>query len=175
MTRTLKLLIALPYLGCLAGPAHAGEAQPLPAGTLVRVTAPRVTKGRIEGTLLSASENQIVLALPDAEPRTIARRDLTRLEWSRGYHRNAIPGAMVGGLLGGAFLWYVSGALCEVDNCSGTMEAALVGVALGALPGAGIGALIRTRDWHEADPARVQFSIAPVRGKGVAAKLTLRF
>jgi hypothetical protein len=37
---------------------------------------------------------------------------------------------------------------------------------LGALPGAGIGALVRTRDWHEAEPARVQFSIAPVRGKG---------
>jgi|SoiMethySBSTD1v2_1073268.scaffolds.fasta_scaffold16667_2 hypothetical protein len=175
MRHTLRLPIALAYLGCLAGPANAGEAQPLPTGTLVRVTAPRVSKGRIEGTLLSASENQIVIAFPDSEPRTIARRDLTRLEWSRGYHRNALPGAIVGGLVGGVFLGYASLGLCESDSCSVSLPAVGVGVVLGALPGAGIGALIRTRDWHEADPARVQFSIAPVRGKGVQAKLTLRF
>jgi hypothetical protein len=175
MGRTHKLLIVLGCLVGVAGAAHAADDGPLAAGTLIRVTAPRIWKGRIEGRLLSASENQIVLALPDSEPRTIARADVKRLEWSRGYHRHPIPGALVGGLLGGAFLWYASGALCETEGCSGSMEAALVGVGLGALPGAGIGALIRTREWHEAEPARVQFSIAPVRGRGVAAKLSLSF
>ena len=175
MRHTLRLPIALAYLGCLAGPANAGEAQPLPTGTLVRVTAPRVSKGRIEGTLLSASENQIVIAFPDSEPRTIARRDLTRLEWSRGYHRHPIPGAVVGGLLGGAFFGAASLALCDAASCSVSMAAVGVGFALGALPGAGVGALIKTRKWAEVEPSRVKVSVAPVRGRGVAAQLTLRF
>ena len=175
MRHTLRLPIALAYLGCLAGPANAGEAQPLPTGTLVRVTAPRVSKGRIEGTLVSASEHQIVLALPDSEPRTIPRSAVTRLEWSRGYHRHPIPGAIVGGLLGGAFLGYASLGLCDAAECSVSMAAVGVGFALGALPGAGVGALIKTRDWAEAQPSRIQVSVAPVRGRGVAAQLTLRF
>ena len=95
MGRSHKLLLTLPYLACLAGPAHADGAQSVPAGTLVRVT-PRFSKGHIEGTLLSASEHQIVLAVPDSEPRRIPRSAVTRLEWSRGYHRHPIPGAVVG-------------------------------------------------------------------------------
>jgi hypothetical protein len=175
MTRTQKLLLTLPYLACLAGPAQAEETQSMPAGTLVRVKAPSVSKGRIEGTLLSASEHQIVLALPDSEPRTIPRSAVTRFEWSRGYHRHPIPGALVGGLLGGAFLGYASLGLCEAADCSVSLAAVGVGFALGALPGAGVGALIRTREWTEVQPSRVRVSIAPVRGRGVAAQLTLRF
>ena len=175
MGRTHKLLLTLPYLACLAGPAHAEETQSVPAGTLVRVKAPSVSKGRIEGTLLSASEHQIVLALPDSEPRTIPRSAVTKLEWSRGYHRHPIPGAVVGGLLGAVFLGYASLGLCEGESCSVSLAAVGVGFALGALPGAGVGALVKTREWTEVKPSRVKVSIAPVRGRGVAAQLTLRF
>jgi hypothetical protein len=45
----------------------------------------------------------------------------------------------------------------------------------GVSPGAGVGALIKTREWAEAQPSRIQVSVAPVRGRGVAAQLTLRF
>ena len=55
------------------------------------------------------------------------------------------------------------------------MAAVGVGFALGALPGAGVGALIKTREWAEVKPSRVKLSLAPVRGRGVAAQLTLRF
>lgn len=55
------------------------------------------------------------------------------------------------------------------------MEAFLVGAGLGALPGAGIGALIRTRDWSDVAPSRVQVALTPVRGPGVAPKLAVRF
>lgn len=175
MGRTLALLLTLSCSTGLVADTEAGEDSSLAAGTLLRVTAPRVSKGRLEGTLLSASESQIVLAVPGAGPRTIARSDVRRLEWSRGYHRHPIPGAIVGGLIGGVFFGYASLGLCESDSCSVSLAAVGVGAALGALPGAGIGALIRTRAWHEADPSRVRLSIEPVRGKGVAAKLTLRF
>ncbi len=37
----------------------------MPAGTLVRVTAPAVSKKSLTGTIVSASEQEIVLALPD--------------------------------------------------------------------------------------------------------------
>ncbi len=66
-------------------------------------------------------------------------------------------------------------ALCDAASCSPSMEAFVVGVALGALPGAAVGALIKTREWAEVAPSRVQVSLAPARGRGVAASLTLRF
>jgi hypothetical protein len=175
MGRTSVVLLSVACLAGFGGPATAGDDTPLAAGTLLRVTAPRVAKGRIEGTLLSASESQIVLALPGAQPKAIPRSDVTRLEWSRGYHRHAIPGAIVGGLIGGAFFGYASLGLCESESCSVSLAAVGVGAALGALPGAGIGALVRTRAWHDAEPSRVRFSLMPVRGKGVAAKLSVSF
>src|SRR5262245_55865009 len=106
MRRSRKIPITLMCLVYLASAAHAEEAQSLPAGTLVRVTAPGVSKGRLTGTLVEASEREIVLATPDSEPRTIPRSAVTRLEWSPGHHRHPIAGAVVGGLLGGAFLGY---------------------------------------------------------------------
>ena len=124
---------------------------------------------------MSASEQEIVLAIPDSEPRAIPRGAVTRLEWSRGYHRHPIPGAVIGGLLGGAFFGYASLALCDAASCAVSLAAVGVGAALGALPGAGVGALVKTRDWAEVAPSRVQFSLAPVRGRGVAAKLSVRF
>jgi hypothetical protein len=139
----------------------------------VRVTAPSVSKSRLTGTLVSASDQAMVLALPDSGPRTIPRSAVTRLEWSRDFHRHAIPGALVGSVLGGAFLGYASVGLCEGTDCSVSLPAVCVGAALGALPGAGIGALIKTRNWRSAEPGRIQVSLA--RGRGVAAKLTLRF
>ena len=175
MGRTQKLLLALPYLACLAGPSRAGETQSLSEGTLIRVTAPSVSKGRLTGTLVDASEHEIVLALPDSGPRRIPRSAVKRLEWSRGYHRHPIPGAVVGGLLGGAFFGYASLALCDAASCSVSLAAVGIGAALGALPGAGVGALIRTRDWADVTPSRVQVSLAPVRGRGVTAQLAVRF
>jgi hypothetical protein len=175
MGGTQKLLIALPCLVCLAGAAYAEEPRPLITGSLVRVTAPGVLDKRVTGTLVAANEHEIVLALPDSEPKRIARGAVTRLEWSRGHNRHPIAGAVVGGLVGGAFLAYASMALCDAASCSPSMEAFVVGVGLGALPGAAVGALIKTRDWTEVEPARFQVSLAPVRGRGVAAQLSLRF
>jgi hypothetical protein len=129
----------------------------------------------LTGTLVSANDQAIVLALPDSEPRTIPRSAVTRLEWSRGYHRHPIPGAVVGGLLGGAFLGAASMALCDAASCSVSLAAVGVGFALGALPGAGVGALIKTREWAEVKPSRVKVGVTPMRGRGVAAQLALRF
>ena len=175
MGRKHKLLLTLPYLACLAGPTQAEEARSLPAGTLVRVTAPGVLKGRVTGTLAASSEHELVLALPDSERKTIPRSAVKQLEWSRGYHRHPIPGAVVGGLLGGAVLGAASLALCDAASCSVSLAAVGVGFALGALPGAGVGALIKTRDWAEVTPSRVQVTLAPVRGRGLAAQLSMRF
>ena len=70
----------------------------------------------------------------------------------------------------------MTGLVCDADKCEGSAaKGFLLGAGLGALPGAGIGALIKTRDWVEAPLARVQVSVAPVRGNGVPIGLTLRF
>jgi hypothetical protein len=165
-------------VACLVGScalANADGVLPLPTGTHIRVMAPQMSSRRLTGTLAAASEREIVIDLSPTERMVIPRNEVTRLEWSPGRHGHAIGGALVGGLLGGAFLAYASAALCESENCGPDATATLVGVALGALPGAGIGALIRTRTWAEASPARVQVSLLPVRGRGVALSATLRF
>ena len=175
MLRTWKPVLTLPCLACLAGVAGAEEPRSLAAGTLVRVTAPEVSSKRLSGTLVEASEQEIVLAVAGSERKVIPRRAVTRFEWSR-HRRHPIAGAVVGAVLGGAFLAAASVALCEATECSpSTMEAFLMGAGLGALPGAGIGALIRTRDWSDVAPSRVQVALTPVRGPGVALRLAVRF
>ena len=175
MGRPHVILLALSCAIGLAGAAPADEALAVPAGTLVRVTAPSLSKKRLTGTLVSAGEQELVLALPDSRPCRLPRSAVTRLEWSRGSHRHPIPGAVVGGLLGGALLGAASLAMCDAASCSVSLGAVGIGFALGALPGTGVGALVKTRDWREASPSRVQVSLAPVRGRGVAAQVALRF
>lgn len=153
----------------------ADPAEALPKGALVRVTAPSLKGKRFTGTLAGATGEEIVLSLSDSERKAIPRSAVTRLEWSPRHHRHPIPGAVVGGLLGGVFLGAASVALCDAASCSVSMAAVGVGFALGALPGAGIGALIKTREWTDVEPSRVRVSIAPVRGRGAAVKLTVRF
>ena len=59
--RARKLLTALMFQVYLAGAAHAEEPRALVAGTLVRVTAPGVSKRRLTGALLEANEREIVI------------------------------------------------------------------------------------------------------------------
>jgi hypothetical protein len=175
MEGTRNLALGLACLACLGTPSSADEASALPPGTPVRVTAPDVSDRRLTGTLAAASEREIVLMLSSGERRTIPRSEVTRLEWSPGRRGHAIGGALIGAVLGGAFLAYASAAMCDAATCGPSMEAVLAGVGLGALPGAGIGALVRTRRWAEASPSRVQVSLVPVRASGVALSATLHF
>jgi hypothetical protein len=176
MGRTRKLVLSLACCVCLAAPAIADEAVPLSAGTRVRVTAPELLSRRVTGTLAAAGEREIVLALSSTERRTIPRSTVTRLEWSRGRHGHALAGAAVGALLGGAFAAVASGLACDVEICEGSPASAfLVCAGLGALPGAGIGALVRTERWVDAPGGRVRVSVAPTHGRGVAASLSLQF
>jgi hypothetical protein len=175
MLRAHRLLLTLPWLLGVAGTTQAGENRALSEGSLVRVTAPSVSKGRLTGTLLKANEREIVLALPGSEPKAIPRVAVKRLEWSRGHSRHPVFGAVVGGLLGGAFLAAASLAVCDAASCSPSMEAFVVGAGLGALPGAGIGALVKTRRWDDVEPARLRVSLTPVRGRGVGVKLAVTF
>jgi hypothetical protein len=175
MGRSGTLLLTLSWLACLAGTGQAEENRVPPEGALVRVSAPGVSKGRLTGTLVEANEREIVLALPGSERKTIPRDAMKRLEWSRGHSRHPIAGAVIGGLIGGAFFACASMLACDAASCSPSMEAFVAGVGLGALPGAGIGALIKTRDWDDVEPARVQVSLTPVRGRGVGVKLAVTF
>jgi hypothetical protein len=175
MGRTRIQLLTLWCLVVIAVTAGAAEDRAPAAGSLVRVSARGLSEKRLTGSLLSTDAREIVLALPNSERRTIARSAVTRFEWSPGYHRHPIPGAVVGGVLGGALFGAASLALCDAASCSVSLAAVGVGFALGALPGAGIGALVRTRDWRDVEPARVRFSLAPVRGHGVAARLSVQF
>jgi hypothetical protein len=175
MSGIRNVAVGLACLAGLAAPSRAGEVIAVPPGAPVRITAPLVSSRHLTGTLAAADEREIVVLLPNAERMTVPRSAVTRLEWSPGRRGHAIGGALVGAVLGGAFFAYASAALCEAENCGPSMEATLVGAGLGALPGAGIGALIRTRRWTQASPSRVQVLLLPVRGRGVGVSATLHF
>ncbi len=174
MGRTRSLVLGL---ACLvrAAAAVADEAPLPPEGTRVRVTAPQLRLKRATGTLAEVSEREIVLALSPSEWRTIPLGAVTRLERSRGRHGHWVPGAAVGAVLGGAFFGLASVAMCEAADCPVSVAAVAVGAGLGALPGAGVGALIRTERWEEVKRPRVRVSLAPTRGRGVAASLRVEF
>jgi hypothetical protein len=175
MGGTGKLVISLACLVPVAAQSVAEEAFPPPVGARVRVTAPSVLSRRLAGTLAEVSEREIVLALSSTQRMTIPLDAVTRLERSRGRHGYWAPGAAVGAVLGGAFFGAATLALCDAASCSVSMPAVLVGAAVGALPGAGIGALIRTERWEETKRPRVGLGVAPARGGGVAASLSVRF
>jgi hypothetical protein len=177
MGRTQNVVLSLVCLVPVAAPSVAGEPPlPLPSvGTRIRVTTPKHVAGRLTGTLAEVSDREMVIALSSAERRTIPLDGVTRLERSRGRHGHWAPGAVVGAVLGGAFFGAASMALCDAASCSVSMTAVLVGAGLGALPGAGIGALIRTERWEEAKGTRVRVGVAPTRGGGVAGSLKVQF
>jgi hypothetical protein len=176
MARARSLTLALAGLAIAAGTAFADQAVPMPAGTRVRVTTPEVQARRVTGTLVEASERVIVLAFASGERRAIPVEAVTRLERSRGRRGHPVAGAVVGGLLGGGFVALMSGLACDVEDCEGSPAGAvLLGVGLGALPGAGVGALIKTERWDAVPADRVRLTLAPVRGSGAALRLSLQF
>jgi hypothetical protein len=158
--RTFAFLIAAMIF---AAPIKLGaqENWPVEPRDRVRVTLKR-DHSAVVGIIQTIESNALVIQPKTSGLRTVALRDIARLEISRGERTGALKGAAAGFVifgLAGALAW---GAVCEADfgvspgtssrePCPG--EAALVGVgtgAVGALLGAVIGSFIRTDRWDEA-------------------------
>jgi hypothetical protein len=157
--RTFAFLIAAMIF---AAPVKLGaqENRSIEPRDRVRITLKRDHSAFV-GTIQTVEGNALVIQRKALGLRTVAFRDIAKLEVSRGERTGALKGAAAGFVifgLAGAIAW---GAVCEADfgiststssqePCTG--EAALVGLgtgAAGALLGAVIGSFIRTDRWDE--------------------------
>jgi len=165
-----RLAVLIPAMIFIA-PVKLGaqENWPVELHDRVRITLKR-DHSAVIGTVQTIEAHALVIERKRSGLRTIALRDMKKLEISRGERTGALKGA-IGGFaifgLAGTLTW---GAACEADfglsastssrePCTG--EAALVGLgagAVGALLGAVIGSAIRTDRWDEAP---LDFYIGP--------------
>ena len=120
-------------------------------GSRVRVTLLERDAPKVKGWVLALPADSLRLATePALDSIAIARIDVRKLELSRGMRSNAGRGATIGALIGGvAFGLYVAG-LASIEGTAGeTWVAGIAGGAVGAIGGAGVGALIGSASKHE--------------------------
>lgn len=139
---TRALLVAL------FGSSTAEAATPnVSTGDRVRVTAPALSRDRIEGRL-AAQDAETLTIVPRADGSTlrVPRAQIARLEVARGKKSHLIEGVFAG-IAGGVVL---GAAACGAMPCQGhgsetrTLQKTTL---LGAAAGAFVGTLVRTDRW----------------------------
>lgn len=165
-TRMVIAASLLPVGEARAEPVS-GRPPTIIVGSKVRLRAPTVVKGRIEGTVIGLDERSLVLGGIERRPVTLSRQAITRLDVCAGQRRQTLRGALVGAGIG----LVVMGLLCGGDY-GGCGQASPV-VTYSALVGTGVGALIKGDRWQAVplDRVRVTFTPAP-RGAGLAVSIS---
>jgi hypothetical protein len=151
-------------------------------GARLRVTSPALGPQRQVVTLLRQHADTIVVRVDGKSDSTALRSaDITRLELSRGIHTRVRKGLIAGAISGvvlGAVISYASYSEPDCTSLYGCLDSgienrgsetafgAVAGGALGALVGAGVGALWRVEDWeYWPIPARLTgLRVVPARG-----------
>lgn len=155
------------------------EAAIVTVGSKVRILAPTLVRGRLEGMVLEVDDDSLLVGSDDRSPIRFSRQAITRLEVRTGRHRRALKGAIIGAGIGVATLG-LAAAMYHGDgggSSDAKSTAALFGqFALGgAAWGAGIGALIKTDRWSPVPLDRVHVGLGPTRGRGAALSVSVGF
>jgi hypothetical protein len=179
--RRVILLVAGTSLLPLAHPA----AQQL--GQRIRVLATDVTPARwVVGDLVTQDGDSLQLRVAgQAQPISVARRSLHRLEVSQGQRRAVRDGAGIGfglGVIVGALTqvnkqssrscdgWFSS--LCSLDREAHVVQAGLIGGAVGGLLGAALGYAVKSERWEGLPLGRARVGVAP---GGAGLRLSFAF
>jgi len=144
-------------------------------GAHVRVTAPHLPNGRLQGALTRIDADTLVIG-----STPIARHTLTRVEVSTG-RRSRLGRGLGVGFLAGAGLGAILGAgvgndggeFCTATQCA-VAGAAVVGVG-GMVLGALVGAMTHTDRWQEVPLERVGVRLFPQRDGSLSLAVSLRF
>lgn len=152
-----------------AGAGAQEAVSPLP-GTRLRVTAPTVAPKPIVGTLLETTEREVALAVSPSDRTPIPRAAITHVERSQGRHGHAAKGLIIGAVVGAVVLSAINAADPETGETREYVWVALLGAGLGALPGAGVGALVKTERWAELPLANLRVTVAPLPDHGVGLR-----
>jgi hypothetical protein len=173
MTRFLALSLSLALILPSLALAQQPPDGPVLVGSKVRILAPSVVGGRLEGTVSEIDEESLLM-LQNNHPWRVPRHAITHLEVSTGSHRQALKGMLVGAGIGAVIIGAVRVPVAGCGNClSSHGEAALLGLGVGAAYGVGIGALIKTDRWSPVPLEHVRLSVAPTRGRGVGVTASI--
>jgi len=152
MIRPVAIVLRAVLLVTLVGAEPVGAVPSAQTGDRVRATLIAQPAPRVVGTLLSYRTESITLAAePDSAESTLARASIERLEISTGMHSNAGRGAKLGAAAG----FFTLGAVGAVaggaayDNPVPWFVLGPIYGVLGALAGAGVGAVIGANSEHE--------------------------
>ena len=186
MKRLLMILAVLVPLRLDAAVTTAAE-EPV-RHPRIRVTAPSFHGKRLVGVFVSLDETTLRIEREEGQPPiAVPRASITKIETSRHASRKG-QGAAIGLLFGVAtalVIGQTAGGDCHpapegewlaFDFCythgQVSMAAGVVFVPLGALLGA---AASRGEEWSPISADRLRLAVAPTRGGGVRAAMTLRF
>src|SRR5262245_47512580 len=170
-------------VGCIAGllAAAPGLARgddridgvgPVVVGSRVRLQAPSVLEGRIEGLVLDADDHVLLVGSDHGPPLRIPRDAVARLEVSTGRRGHAVQGTLIGGAIGGlAFGVIDEDEYCveyydPTETCPNRAQMIGIGIIGGAAWGLLIGHLVKGDRWSKVPLERVQVSLAPARARG---------
>jgi len=178
MKRTILAALALLVSALLGGNALAEETPPLALGKRLRVT----TDHRLVGRLVAQDEQSLTLQVGEGKPPVVVpRTTVTRVEESLRPGRKG-HGALIGAAVGvgaAAILGVAAGDDCSRDEslCYSHGEVALVSAVLLVPLGAVIGALASPGErWGPVSSGhRVGVSLAPLRGRGIRAAISINF
>jgi hypothetical protein len=187
MTR-LPIILVAALVPLLVEVAVAQAEQPV-SGPRVRLTAPSFSGRRLVGVLVGLDETTLTLQRPDAKGSLqVPRAAITKVEASRHRGRRGV-GAGIGLLVGlgaTAAVYMTAGDRCEAAPKDDLLPQLLcaVGTRVRALqngilivPVATLLGLVAApgEKWEVSTTDRLRLAVAPTRGGGVRAALTIRF
>jgi hypothetical protein len=178
--RTGRCCIAA-LLTALPGIAQADEAAgPIVVGTRVRLQAPSVVAGPIEGLVFDIDDDALLVGSDHAPPIRVPRDAVARLEISTGRRGHALQGLAIGAAAGGLLFGVIGQEDYCVEyydpseSCPGRAEMVGIGAFGGAVWGLLIGHLVKGDRWSKVPAERLQVGLAPTRTRGSwGAKLSL--
>ncbi len=142
-------------------------------GSRIRLSAPAVTKRRIEGTIIEMDVRSLLIGTEDRSTLSVPRQAITKLDVSLGKHRQVRKGILIGGGIGAIALALTLSSY--ITESSGWVTVLTGGFAGGAMWGAGIGALIKKDRWSAVPIELVQLGLAPTQGSCVRLSLSVDF
>lgn len=180
MTRTWRRWASASCMAGLlaagAGTARADERSddqgPIVVGSRVRLRAPSILEGRIEGLVLDADDHALLVGTDHGPPLRVPRDAVARLEVSTGRRGHALQGMAIGGAAAGVMFAlldeeeYCAEYVDPSETCPGRAEMVGMGVVGGAAWGLLIGHLVKGHRWSQVPLERVQVSLAPARTRG---------
>lgn len=183
---SLSNALALLTLACLfASVSAAGKDAPLDLsltpGMRVRILAPDISPSRVIGTIKTVNRESVTIDVPGrAEPVSVLREKIARLDVSRGSRSRGVDAAIGAGI--GAGVGGIVGAVAQgsqkKDQVVNISTGAVAGACalFGALIGGVIGVSIPPGEhWNEMPATRYRVGFAPRPDHGLDMAIAWRF